>query len=293
MAEMAANIDLTEYEIKAGTPLRDRILGNRMLVVGGIVVIAFLVMALFSPFLTTYDPTKMDFSVRLAPPSVDHWMGTDQFGRDIKSRIIYGCRISCEVGAISVIIGLFGGLILGAISGYARGWTDEIIMRIMDAILAFPPLLLAIGLVAAAGPSMMTVAITIGVVYIPMFSRVVRSAIMTEREKEYVEASRATGQSDALILLKHIGPNCISPILVLATVIFAYAVIIEAILSFLGVGVPPPTPSLGTMLDESRRYLGSSIYPALFPGIAISFLVLGLNLLGDGLRDFLDPRTYT
>jgi ABC-type dipeptide/oligopeptide/nickel transport system permease subunit len=154
-------------------------------------------------------------------------------------------------------------------------------------------LLLAIGLVASMGPSLKTVCISIGVVYIPRFARVMRSSVLAEREKEYVEAARAIGQSKLKILLKHIGPNCISPVLVMATVIFALAIIIEATLSFLGIGLPPPTPSWGTMLNESRRYLGTSIYPALFPGLVISFAVLGLNLLGDGLRDLLDPKIYT
>ena len=166
-------------------------------------------------------------------------------------------------------------------------------MRIMDGLLAFPPLLLAVGLVASVGPSMRAVCIIIGVVYAPRFARVMRSSVLVEREKEYVEAARATGQSRLKILLKHIGPNCLSQVIVMGTVVFAAAIIIEASLSFLGVGVPPPTPSWGSMLDQSRRYLNTSVYMALFPGAVISLSVLGFNLLGDGLRDLLDPRTYT
>jgi peptide/nickel transport system permease protein len=235
----------------------------------------------------------MDFSSVLASPSFKHIMGTDQFGRDIFTRIVYGSRVSIEVGFASILIGFVGGILIGAVAGYLGGLVDDILMRMMDGLLAFPALLLAIGLVASMGPSLKTVCLSIGVVYIPRFARVMRSSVLAEREKEYVEAARAIGQSKFRILMKHIGPNSISPAVVMATVIFALAIIIEATLSFLGIGLPPPTPSWGTMLNESRRYLGTSIYPALFPGLVVSFAVLGLNLLGDGLRDLLDPKIYT
>jgi ABC-type dipeptide/oligopeptide/nickel transport system permease subunit len=235
----------------------------------------------------------MDFSSKLASPSWKHLMGTDHFGRDIFARIIYGARISFQVGIATVLIGFVSGIIIGAIAGFIGGFWDGLIMRIMDSLLAFPPLLLAIGLAASMKPSLTTVCISIGVVYIPRFAYVMRGSVLVEREKEYVEAARAIGQSNTKILLKHIWPSCISPVIVLATVIFAIAIIAEATLSFLGVGIPPPAPSWGTMLSESRRYLSSSIYPALFPGLAISIAVLGSNLLGDGLRDILDPRIYT
>jgi peptide/nickel transport system permease protein len=166
-------------------------------------------------------------------------------------------------------------------------------MRMMDSLLAFPSLLLAIGLVTTMGPGLKTVGISIGVVYIAQFARLMRSSVLIERSKEYVEATRAIGQSNIKILLRHIGPNCVSPVIVLATILFANAIALEAIMSFLGVGIQPPTPSLGTMLNESRRYLASSPYMALFPGIVISIAVLSFNLLGDGLRDILDPRIYT
>lgn len=281
-----------DYEIRVRAPLWDRTIGNKMLVVGGTIVSMMILTAVLAPLLAGYEPTKMDIISRLAPPSREHLLGTDQFGRDIMARIMYGSRISLQVGAISVLIGLGFGILLGALTGYVRGLVDDILMRIMDALLAFPPLLLAIGLVASMGPSMKTVSISIGIVYIPRFARVMRSSVLAEREKEYVEAARATGQTRLKILVKHIGPNCLPPVIVLSTIMFAIAIVIEAALSFLGVGVPPPTPSLGTMVDEARRYLGSSVYLALFPGMAISIAVLGFNLLGDGLRDLLDPRTY-
>jgi ABC-type dipeptide/oligopeptide/nickel transport system permease subunit len=277
---------------KRGSLLWARISSNKMLIIGGIVVIFFLFIAFFAPLITQYSPTKMDFRAKFAPPSAEHLMGTDHFGRDTYTRIVYGARVSFQVGLVAVSIGLIGGLIFGAVAGYVGGIADDILMRMMDALLAFPPLLLAIGLVASMGPSLKTVSISIGVVYIPRFARVMRSSVLAEKEKEYVEAARAIGQSGFKILMKHIGPSTISPMIVLATIIFALAIIIEATLSFLGVGLPPPAPSWGTMLDESRRYLSVSAWMALFPGITISIAVLGFNMVGDGLRDLLDPRSY-
>lgn len=279
-------------EVKRGSLLWAKISSNKMLIIGGIVVIFFLFMAFFAPLITQYSPTKMNFRAKFAPPSAEHLMGTDHFGRDTYTRIVYGARVSFQVGLVAVSIGLIGGLIFGAVAGFVGGIADDILMRMMDALLAFPPLLLAIGLVASMGPSLKTVSISIGVVYIPRFARVMRSSVLAEKEKEYVEAARAIGQSGFKILIKHIGPSTISPMIVLATIIFALAIIIEATLSFLGVGLPPPAPSWGAMLDESRRYLSVSVWMALFPGITISIAVLGFNMVGDGLRDLLDPRSY-
>lgn len=270
-----------------------RVRSNKMLLIGGTIVIVFALMAALAPVLTDYSPTKMKFRDRFAPPSAKHLMGADNYGRDTLTRILYGARLSFKVGLISVMIGLLAGVVIGAAAGYLGGFTDNLLMRMMDGLLAFPPLLLAIGLVAAMGPSMMTVAVSIGVVYIPRFARVMRSAVLSEREKEYVEAARAIGQSGFKILVNHIGPSTISPVLVLGTIIFALAVIIEAMLSFLGIGVPPPTPSWGTMLSESRRYMSNSVWMALFPGLTLSIAVMGFNMLGDGLRDLLDPRSLT
>ena len=270
-----------------------RIRSNKMLLLGGGIVLIFALMAALAPVLSSYNPTKMQFRDRFAPPSAKHLMGADNYGRDTLTRILYGARLSFKVGFISVLIGLVGGVVIGAAAGYVGGYLDNLLMRMMDGLLAFPPLLLAIGLVAAMGPSMMTVAVSIGVVYIPRFARVMRSAVLTEREKEYVEAARAIGQSGFKILVRHIGPSTISPVLVLGTIIFALAVIIEAMLSFLGIGVPPPTPSWGTMLSESRRYMSNSVWMALFPGLTLSIAVMGFNMLGDGLRDLLDPRSLT
>jgi ABC-type dipeptide/oligopeptide/nickel transport system permease subunit len=282
---------------EAATPapslLWTRIRANKMLLVGGSIALMLLGMSILAPWLTRYSPTKMNFGSRFSPPSAAHFMGTDQYGRDTFTRILYGARVSFKVGAISIVIGMVGGILLGAAAGFIGGLVDNLLMRMMDALLAFPPLLLAIGLVAAAGPSLMSISVVIGVVYIPRFARVMRSAVLAEIEKEYVEAARALGQSGFKILFKHIGPSTISPVIVLGTVIFALAIIIEATLSFLGVGLPPPAPSWGTMLNEARNYMRQSVWMAVFPGVIISVAVLGFNLLGDGLRDFLDPKNQT
>ncbi len=269
-----------------------KIRGNKMLVTGGIVLLIFLLAIIVDPEITGYDYAKMSIRERFQGPSFAHWMGTDNYGRDTLAKVIHGARVAFFVGAISVGIGMVGGMTIGAIAGFVGGFIDNILMRITDALLAFPPLLLAIGLVAATGPSTTTVSVIIGIIYIPRFARVMRGAVMAEASKEYVEAARAIGQEPWRILFFHIGPATLSPIIVLATVVFALAIIIEASLSFLGLGVPPPTPSWGGMLSESRSFMTKNIWMAIFPGLTISVAVLGLNLLGDGLRDYLDPKDY-
>jgi len=269
-----------------------KIRGNKMLVTGGIVLLIFLLAIIVGPEITGYDYAKMSIRERFQGPSFAHWMGTDNYGRDTLAKVIHGARVAFFVGAISVGIGMVGGMTIGAIAGFVGGFIDNILMRITDALLAFPPLLLAIGLVAATGPSTTTVSVIIGIIYIPRFARVMRGAVMAEASKEYVEAARAVGQEPWRILFFHIGPATLSPIIVLATVVFALAIIIEASLSFLGLGVPPPTPSWGGMLSESRSFMTKNIWMAIFPGLTISVAVLGLNLLGDGLRDYLDPKDY-
>jgi peptide/nickel transport system permease protein len=269
-----------------------KIRGNKMLMVGGIIVLIFIILIIAGPGITGWDYKKMNIRERFAEPSRSHLMGTDNYGRDTFARIIHGARISFLVGVLSVGIGVVGGMLVGAIAGFVGGFLDNLLMRITDALLAFPPLLLAIGLVAAIGPSIVTVSVIIGIIYIPRFARVMRGAVLSEKSKEYVEAARAIGQDSWRILVMHIGPATLSPVIVMATIVFALAVIIEASLSFLGLGVPPPTPSWGSMLSESRAFMGKSVWMAIFPGLIISAAVLGLNLLGDGLRDYLDPKEY-
>lgn len=269
---------------------RTRFLRHRLGMTGGIVVAVMLLAAAGAPLWRTQDPLAMQMSQSLQPPTPQHWFGTDEFGRDVWSRVVYGARLSITVGLASMLLATAAGVPLGAAAGYAGGAFDALMMRGMDAILAFPGLLLAIGLVAALGLGTESGIIAIGVVYVPVFARVTRGAVLVRRQEEYVEAARALGQTDLAILRRHVLPNCIAPVLVQATLGFASAIVIDAGLSFLGAGTPPPAPDWGTMLNEARQFMVSAPHVAVFPGLAISLAVLGFNLLGDGLRDALDPR---
>ena len=263
---------------------------NRLALVGIIIVTCVVLAAVFAPLIQGYDPLDQNIADRLQTPTLQHIFGTDQFGRDVWARIVNGARIALLVGVIAVGIGVLFGLPIGAIAGYYRGWLDQIIMRAMDALLAVPPILMALVIVAILGGSLFNVMIAIGFVYIPRFARVIRGSVLSEREKEYVEAAKMVGESDLSILFRQILPNCLSPLIVQATVFIAYAILTEAALSFLGLGVAPPEPSWGSMLNEARLFIESDPLLAIIPGISISFTVLGFNLLGDGLRDILDPR---
>ena len=254
------------------------------------VTIVVVIAAIFAPWIAQYDPVKINLPERLQPPSAAHWMGTDHLGRDTFSRVIYGARISLQVGVVSVFLGSILGLIAGAAAGYLGGRTDSILMSIMDAIYAFPAILLALALVAAFKPGLVTVMTAIAIVRIPIFARTVRSSVLAERGKEYVTAARCIGQREWRILARHVLPNATTPMIVVTTTYFASAIVVEASLSFLGLGVPPPAASWGVMLNDGRKYMEMMPYVVIFPGIAISLTVLGFNMLGDGLRDLLDPR---
>jgi ABC-type dipeptide/oligopeptide/nickel transport system permease subunit len=263
---------------------------SRLALIGfGIVGLTALV-GLIGPLLVTADPVAMDFAAMLKGPSRAHWLGTDQFGRDVLARLVWGARLSVTIGAAAVALSLIAGVPIGALSGYAGGAVDNVLMRCMDALLAFPALLLALGLVAIMGPGSTSTMLAIGVVYTPGVARLTRGVVLAERPQEYVQAAQALGQRDRWVLLRHIMPNCASALLVQASVNFANAMVIEAGLSFLGIGTPPPTPSWGLMLNEARAFMSSALHVAIVPGVAISLAVLGWNLLGDGLRDALDPR---
>jgi peptide/nickel transport system permease protein len=254
----------------------------------GMVLVSVLVAAL-APVLASHNPLTLAPADRLKPPSSTHWLGTDDVGRDIYSRVIYGARISLIVGGSVVALSTLVGLAMGLMAGFYRS-LDYPIMRVMDGLMAFPGIILAIALMASLGPSLLTVIIALGVVNTPRVARLVRGSVLVLRETQYVEAAHALGQRGAWILLRHVLPNCISPLIVQSTFVFASAILGEAALSFLGVGSPPYIPSWGNILSDARNYLHQAPWMTLAPGAAIMAMILGLNLLGDGLRDLLDPK---
>lgn len=260
------------------------------LIVGALLVGAVAAAALLSFVYLPYDPTLMVVTERLAPPSLAHPLGTDPFGRDLLSRILVGARTTLWVGLVSVGIGMSAGLALGATAGMARGWADEALMRLNDALAAFPSLLLALMLATVLGAGTTSATLAIGVATIPVFARLTRAGLLTLRETEMVEAARAAGASGWRLFARHLMPNLLPLLLVEASLAFANAVLAEAALSYLGLGTQPPWPSWGRMLREAQSFIALSPYPALAPGLAVAATVLGLNLLGDGLRDRMNPR---
>jgi peptide/nickel transport system permease protein len=261
-------------------------------VMGLILIVIFLCLAIFAPFIADYeeDALAMNVRQRLQAPTVEHWFGTDEFGRDIFARIVYGTRISLFVGVISVSIALSLGGTLGAIAGYYGGKIDNIIMRALDVLLAIPTILLAITIVAALGASILNLMIAVGVSNIPGFARVVRAAVLSVKDQEFIEAAKAIGARDHVIILRHVLPNSMAPIIVYATLKVASAIMATSSLSFIGLGIQPPTPEWGSMLAGGRAYIRDHMYIVLYPGLAIVLTVLSLNLIGDGLRDALDPK---
>lgn len=268
------------------------LLRNRLAALGLCIVLLVLLAALFAPALITHDPFQMNLPQRLKGASAEHLLGTDVYGRDIFTRIILGSQIAMRVAFGAVLLAVLIGVPVGAVSAYAGGWTDAVVMRFVDAFLAFPGRLLAIALVAAMGPSFLTFYLAIGLTSIPGYIRVVRATVLSQKEREYVEAARMTGEAEFRILFFQILPNCIAPILVLVSLDFAHAILVESSLSFLGLGFPPPAPSWGLMLSEARGYMELAPHVAIYPGLVISLAILGFNLLGDGLRDIFDPRQY-
>ena len=265
-------------------------LKNRLAVAGFGIVVGLLIIAISAPFLAPYDPTLQSLPDKRAKPGGKFLLGADEFGRDILSRLIYGTRVALFVGTISIAIALVFGMILGTASGFFGGVVDNLIMRILDILLAFPYLLLAIAVVSAIGPGILNTTIAVGIWAIPGFARIIRASVITIKKADYIQAARAIGASDARIIFNHIIPNFISPVIVYSTLYMANAILIEAALSFLGLGVQPPTPSWGLMVSSGRDFLLSAPHIATLPGIAIMITVLGFNLLGDGLRDSLDPK---
>lgn len=263
---------------------------NRAAMIGGILIVFFTIVALIGPYVTPYGPFDQDYSVRLAGPSADHWFGTDHHGRDIFSRIIHGMGITLYIGFLSTFISAIIGTILGIISGYYGKSTDAIIMRIMDVLLAFPGILLALAIVSVLGPSTQNVIIAVAIFSIPVFARIVRGSTLSVKKLEYIDAQKALGASDFRIIFKHIFPNITSPLIVQLTLSVATAILTASGLSFIGLGAQPPSPEWGAMLSDGRNYIFDFGHVAFFPGLMIIIVVLAFNIFGDGLRDALDPK---
>ncbi|HEX7103080.1 MAG TPA: ABC transporter permease [Nitrolancea sp.] len=267
-----------------------RLLANRGAAVGGVIFLLIILVAIIAPLLAPYDPIKLNVVDSLQAPSGRHWLGTDQFGRDILSRIIYGARISVAMGLVAVAISVVGGTVLGLVSGYFRGVTDMLVSRLVDVMLGFPGILLALVVIAVLGTNLSSAMIAVGVSGMPIFIRVVRGSTLSAREYQYVEAARVVGCGNFRILFRHVMPNVAAPIIVLATLGIPSAIIAGAALSFLGLGIKPPTADWGEMLSNGRSFMSTAWWLSTFPGLALMIMVMAINLFGDGLRDALDPR---
>jgi len=273
-----------------GSEFQYRLAGNRMALAGGIIVILLFVVSLAAPWLAPYDPLAIDLTRILAPPSWQHWCGTDQLGRDVLSRMIWGAGISLKVGFVATGIAVLIGALLGALAGYYGGWWDMVIMRLVDVMLCFPTFFLILAVIAFLEPSIWNIMIIIGATGWMGIARLVRADFMSLKERDFVTAARVLGASDTRIIFRHILPNAMTSILVAATLGVAGAILTESALSFLGIGVQPPTPSWGNILTAGKDNLDIAWWLSLYPGLAILITVLGYNLLGEGIRDALDPR---
>jgi peptide/nickel transport system permease protein len=271
--------------------LARRFAQNRLALVGFIVFAVIVLLALLAPWVSPASPIKTDFTAYLQPPGPRHPMGTDELGRDVLSRIIFGSRASLEAGVISVALAIAAGLPLGIVAGFYGGRLGDLLMRLTDAMLSFPQLILALAVAAVLGPGLAKAMIAIAVVLMPVFMRLMRAQMLTEREREYVDAARALGAADRRIIWRHLLPNSLAPIVVQGSLNIAGAIITEATLSFLGLGTQPPTPSWGSMLNAAQQYLTQAPWLSFWPGVAIAVTVFAVNVAGDGLREILDPRT--
>ena len=263
---------------------------SKTAIIGMIIIVFFILLALFGPFIAKEGINDQMAADRLQPPSGEYWLGTDDFGRDILSRIIHGSRISLSVGFLSVIVSVIVGSFLGIIAGYYGRWIDSIISRVFDIMLAFPSILLAIAIVSVLGPGLENALIAIAIINVPNFGRLIRSKVLSIKEDEYITAAKAIGMKDARILFSHILPNSMAPVIVQGTLAVATAILEAAALGFLGLGAQAPQPEWGKMLADSKSYLQSAPWTMIFPGLSIMLTVLGFNLMGDGLRDALDPK---
>jgi len=279
-------------QTKAGNRRRvlRRFLRNRLAIIGMVIVAIYIFIAIFAPLISPMDPLKQNLSDKRIPPNKTHLLGTDQFGRDILSRILYGTQYALLVSSMSILLSIVFGTLFGLIAGYFGGVIDEVIMRIMDIFLAFPYLLLAILIVSALGPGIWNTILAIGIWGVPIFARQTRGAVIAIRDREFIQAARAIGNRAIRIMAIHLFPNIIPPIVVYAALYMGYAILMESALTFLGLGIQPPTPSWAEMIASGRNYVVVAPHIATIPGLAIMLATLGFNLLGDGLRDALDPR---
>ncbi len=289
MATVAVPLPVREQRSEWRRGLRT-LTRNRLAIAGLVMSVLIVLVAIFARFIAPYDPIANNARAALQRPSAYYYFGTDRFGRDIFSRVIFASRVSLLVALTSTALAACFGVALGLLGGYFGGWVDAVTGRIMDILFSFPALLLAIAIAAMLGPSVRNSVIAIAVVYAPLFGRVVRGSTLAERHKEYIEAARVLGTPTYRIILRHVLPNVLSPLIVQATITFSAAILTEAYLSFLGLGTQPPQPSWGTMLQDGRNFLQNAPWISIFPGIAIMLAVLSFNILGDGIRDVLDPR---
>lgn len=285
----ASGVDLDTYAPRRGR-LRRRFLARPLSVAGLAGAVIAVLVALLAPVMSPYDPTATQFHAVLAPPlSPHHWLGTDQLGRDVASRMFYGARASLEAGVAATLAGTIVAVPIGVVAGYYHRWVDTVISRVIDVVLAFPFLIVAVGLAAILGPSLTNAVIALGIAQVPIVVRVVRGEVLAQRELDYVQAEIVNGTPDLVIAFRHILPNVVSPIVVQATVAVPTSIVGAAILSFLGLGVQPPTADWGNMLSQAQTYLSEDLWLGVFPGLAIFLTTLSFNLLGDGVRDALDP----
>lgn len=260
--------------------------------IGGALVGAVIVVAIVAMMWTPYDPLAINLAVKLQAPSAAHWLGTDEYGRDIASRAMAGAASSATISFVTVVAAVIIGSAVGLVAGYVGGWLERVLMAINDTLLAFPGILLALGVMVVIGPGRLGVVIALALAYAPTVARVVRGSVLSLREREFVEASRMIGNAEWVTMLRHVLPNCLAPIAVLATSMFGWVLLSESALSFLGLGVAPPTPTWGNMLSGARSYLESAVWTGLAPGACIAITLLGINLLGDAVRDHFDPRMH-
>jgi len=287
---MASEVNHSADRRNSKTVQLRRILRQKSGLLGAVLILLFLTTAAAPGLLSNYDPLEMNKKHRLEAPSAQFWFGTDEFGRDIFSRVVHGSRVSLFISFFTVVLANIGGIILGVLGGYFGGWRDNLIMRLMDVMFSFPFILLAILIIAITGPGVFNVIISLAVAYLPYSARIARGAVLAVKESQYVEAARASGASDLRVIGKYIMPNVTAPIVVYVTMSFAFALLSEAGLQFLGLGARPPTPSWGLMLNETRGIIEFAPWAGIFPGLAIALAVIGFNLFGDGLRDLLDPK---